>query len=130
MLEIGKQKSAFCPVGLVVDTPKDTAIKNAIYSDENGNPRNDLGVFMSDETSPEVRDYISRMHRERPETENIPDKMKNDDAIIEGMPNHGESLMQYEDRVQSLLDSEKEKIKTSKNEKRMKDALKSLGLSS
>lgn len=129
MREIGRQFGSYHSIGLIVDTPKDSAIKNAIFTDENGNPRNDLGVFQSEETAPEVREYVARMHRERPETENIPEKMRNDDAIIDAMPNHGESLMQYEDRVKSMVDDEKAKRKSARNEKKLKDAFKSLGLS-
>lgn len=126
--EIGLQRVSYHPVGSIVDAPKDTAIRNSIYQDENGNPRSDIGVFQSDETAPEVRDYISRMRRERPDTENIPEKMRNDDAIIEGMPNHGESLMEYEDRVQTMVDDEKQSRKTKKAEQKLKKALKDLGI--
>lgn len=128
MREIGMQLIPFNSVGIVVDTPKDASLKNAIYQDENGNPRTDIGVFQSDETAPEVRDYISRMHRERPEAENIPDKMRNDDAIIEGMPNHGESLLDYEDRVQKMVDDEKEALRSKKLEKKLKELSKSFGV--
>lgn len=131
-VQIGLQKSTFISKGFVVDKPKDTDINNAINTNplNTGFGRNDIGVYMSDETDPRIADYIHKKRLgELPTGEDISAVHQDDDAIIQGMPNRGETLNQYEERVDAMLKHEKDERKRKLNEKKLKDAFKKVGLS-
>lgn len=128
MRSIGVFYAPFVPCASVVEAPKDSALLNAVFTDEDGNPRSDIGVYQSAETSPEVRNFVSNLMRSVGETENLPDKMRNDDAILQALPNHGETLNQYEQRVNDMVEQEKISRKNAKNEKRLKEALEKVGI--
>lgn len=127
-MQVGITPVRYGGITNIVDKPKNADLNNAIFKDENGNPRNDLGVFTSKETSPEVSNYIrNNLMAEHEKADQLPEQMRNDDAIIGAMPLHGETLNQYEERVANMLETEKQERKVRKTEKRVKDALKKAG---
>lgn len=91
-------------------------------------PRNDIGVFMSKETSPEVRTYIENMLlNEQKSVERTRDV--DDQTLVDTLPENGETTLQYEKRMTKLLEAEKSKIATEKFNKRRISRLKKQGFS-
>lgn len=129
MFSVGLQPVRFRPCGILCDAPKDAHLMNEVFTDENGNARSDIGMYQSSETSPEVRSFVANLMTPLGDTEKLPDKYRDDDAIVQAMPDHGETLNQYEKRVDSMLNDEKQARKTAKAEKKLKEALKQVGIS-
>lgn len=130
--QIGLQRVVFHPCGVVVDKPKDVDINNAIHDlDENNVPRSSLGALQSKETSPEVAAYIrNNLMTVYEKAEQLPENMRDDDAIIGAMPYRGETYNQYEERINAMLEEEKSSRKRKENERKLRDAFDALGLSS
>lgn len=128
---IGIQPNVFVPLSVVVDKPKDTDISNAIHAlDDNNVPRSALGALQSKETSPEVAAYIrNNLMQVYDKSEQLPENMRDDDAIIGAMPYRGETYNDYEKRIMDMLENEKSERKRKANEKRLKDAFNRIGIS-
>lgn len=90
---------------------------NEIYSADpaTGVPRNDIGVFFSPNTSPEVRQHIEQLIMKRYDNPSAPlsasDFEQLDDkatqAIMDSMPEPDETLEQFEARVMVDLDNQR-----------------------
>lgn len=90
------------------------AVLNTIYKGKDGElPTNDVGVYMSDKTSPEVRDYMKRTvlkeQSSQPTNETYLNTDGQDDALLDGMPNRGETRNHYEQRIIDMAETEKQK---------------------
>lgn len=105
------------------------AVLNNIYKGKDGElPTNDIGVYMSDKTSPEVRDYMKRTvlqeQSHQPTNETYLNTDGNDDALLDGMPNRGETRNHYEQRVIDMAEREKQEIQDKRARSRYKKAIK------
>lgn len=120
--------------GTSKDSEKKSLVNGILKSDEpNGVPKNDLGVFMSEETSPEVREFMKNYLLKDSSglsgsdaniSANDLAKLSDDDisSILDSMPNRGETLNQYETRIQKYLSDEKaERERIARQRKRDKD---------
>ena len=104
---------------------EESALKNALFSSDErtGAPKNDIGVFMSKETSPEVKDYMQNTimcdikDAGAQISEQELSEMSADD-IFNAMPNRGETREQYENRVLKTLEEEKEKVREKREQKK------------
>lgn len=104
------------------------AVLNNIYKGKDGElPNNDVGVYMSDKTSPEVRDYMKRTvlqeQANQPTNETYLNTNGNDDAVLDGMPNRGETRNHYEQRVIDMAEREKQEIQEKRARARYKKAV-------
>lgn len=105
------------------------SVLNSVYKGKDGElPVNDVGVYMSDKTSPEVRDYMKRTvlqeQANQPTNETYLNTNGNDDAVLDGMPNRGETRNHYEQRVIDMAEREKQEIQERRSRARYKKALK------
>ena len=124
-------------VGVSEDSEKRSILQSISKVDGNEAPRNDIAVFMSDETSEEVRNfmknYLLKDTSDKSTEPNISaddlQKLSDDDvnSILDSMPNRGETLNQYEKRIKEMLEKEKKEradaFKASKNAKELRDLL-------
>jgi hypothetical protein len=99
---------------------------NSIYepSDPHMPPKNDIGVFQSSETSPEVQTFIHNnlLQEQQPTvTESALDA--DDDDIVDGTPRRFETLNQFEHRVEDKLQSEKRERNNRRIEKKLQENL-------
>lgn len=133
------QRSRTVPVmtidyGKAKDSEKKALVNGILKADDaNGVPKNDLGVFMSENTSPEVRDFMKNYllkdstglsGSDAKISANDLAKLSDDDitSILDSMPNRGETLNQYESRIQKYLSDEKaERERIARQRKRDKD---------
>lgn len=124
-------------VGVSEDSEKRSILQSISKVDGNEVPRNDIAVFMSDETSEEVRNfmknYLLKDTSDKSSEPNISaddlQKLSNEDvdSILDSMPMRGETLNQYEQRIKEMLEKEKkertDRFKVAKYHKDLKDAL-------
>lgn len=137
-MQIG-QRSRTVPLmtidyGTAKDSEKKSLVNGILKADDaNGVPKNDLGVFMSENTSPEVREFMKNYllkdstglsGSDAKISANDLAKLSDDDitSILDSMPNRGETLNQYEARIQKYLSDEKqERERIARQRKRDKD---------
>lgn len=120
--------------GKAKDSEKKALVNGILKADDaNGVPKNDLGVFMSEDTSPEVREFMKNYllkdssglsDSDAKISANDLAKLSDNDisSILDSMPNRGETLNQYEARIQKYLSDEKEeRERIARQRKRDKD---------
>lgn len=105
------------------------AVLNNIYKGKDGElPVNDVGVYMSDKTSPEVRDYMKRTvlqeQSHQPTNETYLNTNGHDDDLLDGMPYRGETRNHYEQRIIETVENEKQRIFDEKGRKLRQKLLK------
>lgn len=124
-------------VGVSEDSEKRSILQSISKADGNEAPRNDIAVFMSEETSEEVRNfmknYLLKDASDKSSEPNISaddlQKLSNEDVdnILDSMPMRGETLNQYEKRIKDMLEAEKkersDRFKAAKYQKELKEAL-------
>lgn len=112
---VSTRSASFKPcVVKVTDENQKQAVLNSIYKGKDGElPANDVGVYMSDNTSPEVRDYMKRTVLQEQANQSTNETYLNtdghDDALLDCMPNRGETRNHYEQRVIDMVETEKQK---------------------
>lgn len=79
-------------------------------------PDGDLTIFMSKNTSPEIRDFISRnlMRDLTSETVDVARDGLSDDDVIRYSREIDEDIMSYRSRVMSLLKEDRQKVREKK----------------
>lgn len=105
------------------------SIANLVFATDprTGLPADDIGVYMSDKTHPDIKRYIEEnLFAEISPTNQIKSDMQDDKAIMDAMPQKGETLNQYEARIQAFLDKEKESRATKKFEKELQEKVKAI----
>lgn len=124
-------------VGVSEDIEKRSILQSISKVEGNEVPRNDIAVFMSEETSEEVRNFmknyllkdVSDKSSEPNISANDLQKLSNEDvdSILDSMPNRGETLNQYEKRIKDMLEKEKKErsdaFKAARYKKELKEAL-------
>lgn len=98
------------PAGENVTASSQSQVLDAIYltDPETGLPRNDLQVYLSDKTSPVVKDYITQVlqgvSQEKLKADHTFDAISDDD-IARLTIGHNESRLDYQRRVMMFADS-------------------------
>lgn len=124
-------------VGVSEDSEKRSILQSISKVDGNEAPRNDIAVFMSKETSEEVRNFMKNYLLKDTSDKSIEpnisaddlSKLSNEDvdSILDSMPMRGETLNQYEKRIKDMLEKEKkeraDRFKAAKYKKDLKEAL-------
>ena len=124
-------------VGVSEDSEKRSILQSISKVDGNEAPKNDIAVFMSQETSEEVRNfmknYLLKDTSDKSTEPNISaddlQKLSDDDvnSILDSMPLRGETLNQYEKRIKDMLEKEKkersEAFKVAKYKKELNEVL-------
>lgn len=117
------------------DVSPDDALLDLIYTSDpvSGLPVGDLAIFMNEKANPEVRAFIQdKLLRENPNisradvSNEVYNKFRTvltDDDIQYFSRNHGESNEEFADRIKLYLHNEKEKVRTRKEQLKLKKAL-------
>lgn len=112
-------------IGVPVNA-EDRAIQQLIVQPEDPNdaPKNDIGVFLSKNTAPEIVNYLKNTIMQKFDVKDADVSFGADDlknlsdndvnAIFDAMPQKGETLNQYEARVSLMLEQDKENAERSK----------------
>lgn len=89
---------------------KDSPVLNLIYAPDpvTGLPKGDYAIYLSDNTSPEVREYIrANLLRELPNAPALPDDQS--DELFEYIRGTNESMSDYVARMNELMKPVEEK---------------------
>lgn len=89
----------------IVDTESDVMqLLRLIYNDADGNLRGDIAAFLSEKTSPEIRDFIRQNIFGQPVSRSSNIDGVSDETIAEFTRDADESIYDYKRRVQSLFE--------------------------
>lgn len=89
----------------IVDTESDVMqLLRLIYNDADGNLRGDIAAFLSEKTSPEIRDFIRQNIFGQPVSRASSVDGVSDETIAEFTREADESIYDYKRRVQSLFE--------------------------
>lgn len=99
-----KGSFGFYPID-IVDTESDVMqLLRLIYNDADGNLRGDIAAFLSEKTSPEIRDFIRQNIFGQPVSRASSVDGVSDETIAEFTRDANESIYDYKRRVQSLFE--------------------------
>lgn len=112
-------------IGVPIDSEERSIQQLIVQPDDPSDaPKNDIGVFMSKNTAPEIVNYLKNTIMQKFDANDADvsfgaDDLKNlsdDDvnAIFDAMPQKGETLNQYESRVSRMLEQDKENAERAK----------------
>lgn len=118
-------------VSKVDSTNEKKQLLNQIYrpTDDSLPPANDIGIFQSKETSPEVQNFIHNNLLQEQEPTVVQSALDADeDDICDGTPRRYETLNQFEKRVEDKLLKEKSERTSKRHEENLRKVLKDMNL--